>query len=400
MLLFLGLIYAWSIFRAPLAAIYASWTATQISMTFTISILFFCIGGLVAGKLVARVRHRTVIRISAALILVGFLSIPLLLDASAPGRSLWVLYVFYGVFGGGGVGLSYNTLLGVITRWFPGRAGMVSGVLLLGFGIGGLALGSLVNAIERYIGIVNVFFVLGILLATVLFVGSLFVKLPDSPSAPPAAQGEPGNERSGTGRPSRDFTLGEAVAKPTFWILCLWNVFMCIGGLLVINSAAPIAVRYGLLAVLGLIVPLFNGVGRPVIGMFFDVVGRKKAMAVNTVVMLLGGIFLLLGALTENAVFIYIGFPLIGIAYGGTPALLSAVIHNFYGAKHYQVILGTAILSLTVAGIVGPLLSGKLQEQAGGEYLTSFLMVIVTALIALVFNLFLTVFGKRDGLEE
>ncbi|MDR2156736.1 MAG: MFS transporter [Clostridiales Family XIII bacterium] len=410
MLLFLGLIYAWSIFRDPLAARYQAWTATQISGTFTISIVSFCVGGFVAGKLAATIRHRTIIRISAAVILVGFLSIALLLKPSAPDRSLWALYIFYGVFGGGGVGLAYNTLLGAVTRWFPGRTGMASGVLLLGFGVGGLALGSFVNALMQRIGVERVFLVLGILLAAALCLGSFFVGIPASSRTSDHASGSgaaslaakagvpAGSGAAPEGLPC--YTLGEAVAKPTFWILCLWNIFMCVGGLLVINSAAPIAVRYGMFAVIGLIVPLFNGVGRPLIGMLLDVAGRKKAMAANTLLMLLGGVSLLLGALTENALFIYVGFPLIGVAYGGTPTLFSAVINNFYGAKHYQVILGTAILSLAVAGAAGPLLSGALQELSGGAYLTSFVMIIVAALVALILNLFLTVSGKRDGLEK
>ncbi|MDR1135611.1 MAG: MFS transporter [Clostridiales Family XIII bacterium] len=397
MLLFLGLIYAWSIFRGPLTAVYTGWTATQISMTFTISIIFFCIGGFVAGKLAAKIKRRVIILISAAFILVGFTMITLLLDASAPVKSLWVLYIFYGVFGGGGVGLSYNTLLGVIVRWFPGKTGMASGVLLLGFGVGGLALGSLVTVLVTQMSIGMVFFVVGILMAAILCIGSFFVKLPETAPAPDGDKGKTGDKAPAS---PKSYTLGEAVAKPTFWMLFLWVVFMCIGGLLVINSAAPIAVRYGMAAVLGLIVPLFNGVGRPVIGTLLDVIGRKKAMAINTVIMLLGGISLLLGSMTETQVFIYIGLPLIGMCYGGTPALLSAVVNNFYGPKNYQVILGAATFSLAVAGVIGPLLSSKLQELAGGEYLTSFIMVIVVAVMAIILNLLLAASSKRDGLEK
>jgi OFA family oxalate/formate antiporter-like MFS transporter len=393
MLLFLGLIYAWSIFRGPLTAVYTGWTATQISMTFTISIIFFCIGGFAAGKLAAKIRHRVIVLISAASILAGFTMIALLLDASAPVKSLWVLYIFYGVFGGGGVGLSYNTLLGVIARWFPGKTGMASGILLLGFGVGGLALGSLVTLLVGLMSIGTVFLVIGILMAGILCAGSFFVKLPEAPSAAAQSDG-----KAAVGLP-KSFTFREAVVRPSFWILFLWVAFMCIGGLLVINSAAPIAGHYGIPVILGLIVSLFNGIGRPVIGALLDSSGRKKAMAINTLIMLLGGAVLLLGAVTGSRVFVYIGLPLIGVCYGGTPALLSAVVNKFYGPKNYQVILGAATFSLAVAGVIGPLLSSKLQELSGGEYLTSFLMVIAVAAAALILNILLAVSGKREGLE-
>ncbi|MDR1134608.1 MAG: MFS transporter [Clostridiales Family XIII bacterium] len=436
-LLFLGLIYAWSIFRNPLTLIYKDWTATQISMTFTVSIVFFCLGGFTAGKLAAKLKHRIVLLISAAFIFTGFMMIALLLDASAPTRSLWVLYIFYGMFGGGGVGLAYNTLIGVITRWFPGRTGMASGVLLLGFGIGGIALGSLVNVFIKHISIGTIFAILGILIAIVLFIASFIIKAPVAASIPPGARsnndtnvspvarsdndtgvppgahGDAAAEAADTAnvahgktaveaaKPAiRNFRLGEATAKPPFWMLFLWNVFMCVGGLLVINSAAPIASRYGIAAALGLIVSLFNGVGRPLLGTLFDIIGRRNAMTLNTLIMLLGGIVLLTGAMTESAVLIFIGLPLIGTSYGGTTSLLSAVINKFYGPQNFQVILATATFGFAVAGVTGPLLSSRLQEAAGGEYFTSFVMVIVTSLIAFILNLLMTVFSRRAGLED
>ncbi|MDR1069130.1 MAG: MFS transporter, partial [Clostridiales Family XIII bacterium] len=137
MLLFLGLIYAWSIFRGPLEAIFP-WSKTQISLTFTISIACFCVGGFLGGRLYSRLKAKFIILISAAFVLVGFSFITLLLSDERATASLWVLYIFYGVFGGLGVGISYNAILSSVTPWFPGRAGLASGVLLLGFGVGAL----------------------------------------------------------------------------------------------------------------------------------------------------------------------------------------------------------------------------------------------------------------------
>jgi len=401
MLLFLGLIYGWSIFRAPLTEVFPDWTPTRISLTFTLSIVFYCTGGFISGKLTAKIAHRTVIRISALMILIGFVLITALLEPQEPDRSLYLLYIFYGVFGGCGVGLSYNSIVGAVVRWFPGRAGMASGVLLLGFGVGGLALGSVVNALSGVIGIINVFAVLGAMMAAILFALSFVIRIPAA-GEPGGAGLAPEGAKTPEGQSSpakRDYTLTAMLKTPVFWVLALWITASSTGGLLVINSAANIAVFFGAPAVLGLAISVFNGVGRPALGLAYDRFGRKRAMFMNTALLLLGGVSFVLGAVTGLAVFIFIGVPLIGLSYGGTPALTSATVMGFFGPQHYAVNFATVTFSILPAAIIGPLVSSRLQENAGGSYLPAFLMVVAVGIVALVFAIFLGVLCKKRGFE-
>ena len=55
---------------------------------------------------------------------------------------LTVLYVGYGVLCGAGCGIAYNTVIATVNAWFPDRVGFSSGALMMGFGIGGLVLGT------------------------------------------------------------------------------------------------------------------------------------------------------------------------------------------------------------------------------------------------------------------
>lgn len=111
-LLFSGLVYAWSVLSGPIAAEFPHWSTAQLSLTFTIVMSFFCLGGLTCGALSARISPRIFLWISALLFLVGFL-----LTASM--RSLPMLYVGFGVVCGLASGFSYNAVLGTVGAWFP-----------------------------------------------------------------------------------------------------------------------------------------------------------------------------------------------------------------------------------------------------------------------------------------
>ena len=127
-LLLSGLVYAWSVLSGPIAAEFPQWSAAQLSLTFTIVMSFFCIGGLVGGFLAGKVSQKVYLWVSAALFLVGFL-------LSANIRSLAMLYIGFGVICGFASGFSYNAVLATVGKWFPDKQGLISGILLMGFGI-------------------------------------------------------------------------------------------------------------------------------------------------------------------------------------------------------------------------------------------------------------------------
>mgnify|MGYP000715430734 CR=1 FL=1 len=70
LLMFFGLIYAWSLFVDPLEAEFG-WDRSATSVVFTLSIITFCAGMLVAGALEERTSPRTVMLITAACLGLG-----------------------------------------------------------------------------------------------------------------------------------------------------------------------------------------------------------------------------------------------------------------------------------------------------------------------------------------
>ncbi len=178
-LLFLGLIYAWSIFKVPFSGIFPDWTISQMSLTFTLSMIFFCLGGFAGGLLSKHFSVRVRYLIAAVMLFAGFFVVSTL-KAENPAASLTMLYIFYGVFGGGGVGVGYNTTIGTINKWFPDKVGLASGIMLMGFGLGGLVLGSAVNSMIGSMGLFPVFRILAIVIAVICVLAALIIKSPSA----------------------------------------------------------------------------------------------------------------------------------------------------------------------------------------------------------------------------
>ena len=397
-LLFLGLIYAWSIFRTPLGEMFPDWSISQMSLTFTISMIFFCLGGFAGGLMSKKFSVRVRFLISAVMLFIGFFMVSTI-KPDNPSGSLTILYIFYGIFGGGGVGFAYNTVIGTLNKWFPDKVGLASGIMLMGFGLGGLVLGSVVNSMIGSMGILPVFKILGIVIAIICVLAAFIIKAPSAEdnhalSALAAANTKKADTGSAPSA-ARDYSAGEMLRTARFWFFTLWAILLNSAGLLVINSAANISVAFGGTAVLGMIVSLFNGAGRIIAGNNFDRFGRKTATITNNAFMLAAGIFLTLGGMSSKYIFILIGLIFVGLAYGGCPTITSAYINKAFGPANFPTNFSIANFSLIPAATIGPMISSALLESAGGSYNTNFYAIIGFSVAALVMWFLLNMSSKE-----
>ncbi len=373
-LLFLGLIYGWSIFRAPLSEFFPEWNTSQMSMAFTVSMIFFCLGGFFSGQMLKRVSHKVMLTGAAAVLFIGFFGVSLL-DTGDSGKSLIMLYLLYGVLGGGGVGIGYNCVISTVNKWFTDKAGLASGVMMMGFGLGGIVLGGVVNVLIGSVGLFSTFKILAVAIAVILLLGVLLLKTPQAKVQAGASAGFIDEE---------NLSPSQMMKKASFWFFVVWCILLNSAGLLVINNAATIAVAFGAPAVLGLIVSVCNGAGRVLIGEIFDRAGRKTSMLLNTIFVCAAGVLLLLGDMSTAAIVIIVGLLFTGLGYGGTPTLSSAFIMKQFGPKFYPVNFSICNFSLIPAAIIGPMVSSWLIDKSNGAYTGSFVMMIVLAVLAAV----------------
>lgn len=382
LLVFCGLIYGWSLFRAPFGEVYPDWTLSQLSMTFTISMIFFCLGSFVSGQLSKKYPARVIIMLAAICLLVGFFGVSRMNPAAG---SLPMLYICYGVLGGSGVGLTYNAVIGTMNKWFPDKPGLCSGIMMMGFGLGALVLGSIATSLIASVGVFKTFMILGIMIFVVLMAGSFVIKAPEAP-----AGGGPKKELYGEGP-------AVMLKSASFWLFMLYCVVGSIAGLMIVNSAASIAVAFGAPAIVGMIVSVFNGAGRAVMGSVYDNKNGKFSMLLDIIFMVASGAALIAGAFTNSMVLILLGLLAMGLCYGGNPTICSAFINRYYGPKYFGQNFSIGLFNLVPAALLGPMISARLIESSGGSYNTTFFAILVCAAIATVLWLAMIVVVKKEN---
>ena len=184
-LLLAGLVYAWSVISKSIAASRPDWSAAQLSMTFTLVMAFFCVGCLIAGILAKKTSPKIYVMIAAVLFLAGFLV------ASTTGTSVIMLYLGFGILCGLGAGFAYNAVMSTMSAWFPDKQGLISGILLMGFGLSAFIVGKIFAAVTPSTGGDEwkvTFRVLAIVIFVVMIICSFFFVKPDADFQPPASR--------------------------------------------------------------------------------------------------------------------------------------------------------------------------------------------------------------------
>lgn len=382
MMLLLGSIYAWSYFKTALGAIFPMWNQKQLSLTFTIMMILFAAGGLLGGKLSKTIRHSTLALLSGCLMLIGFVTVSFLPSGNET-LALILLYIFYGGFTGLGVGIGYNVVLACVNSWFPDKDGLVSGILLTGFGFSSLIIANAAEALLRVTTLSIVFRGLGILCGGVMVLGSFFLRLPTADDALPAPK------KKAVVSGGQDYTTAQMLRRPTFWLYFLWNLCMSATGMLVINNASSIALFFGAAATVGLLVSIFNSGGRLFIGMSMDKFGWKATMLIDNAAIISAGLLMVLGNALGLFPLVLIGMLMAGVCYGGGVTIQASLVRTFYGSKNYAVNFSTCNLVMIPAAFIGPMISAALVDAAGGAFGPTFIMVVVMGFFSLVINFFI-----------
>lgn len=383
-MLFAGVLYAWSILKAPLGAEFG-WGASELALNFTLAMTFFCIGGLVGARLSAKLGHRTALVVAGVLSAAGFA-----LTAALNNVPVAVLYVTYGILAGLGIGIAYNVVIATVSAWFPDKKGLCSGCLMMGFGASALVLGNVADAMfKSSFGWRVTYTVLGVAIFAVLAVAGFLLKKPGPDTVLP--QPKAVKNIKGEAFDKQDYTAAQMLARPSFWMAFICISFLAAVGSSVISFAkdlalsvdAPESLAVSLVGVLS----VCNGIGRILTGAVFDIIGRRNTMLCANVLTIFAAAVTLFAVSAGSLLLCIAGLCLTGISYGTCPTITAAFTSSFFGMKHFSNNMALMTFTVMVGSFIATA-SNKVLEATGG-YTGAFVMLLALTFVALVLNLFI-----------
>jgi MFS transporter, OFA family, oxalate/formate antiporter len=409
-MLCLGTVYSWSLFTNSFVA--GMGMSTQdATLAFELSIFFLGIGAIIGGRWQDSVGPRTVTIVGVVLWGIGVA----LAGFGTEALGKWWLYLTYGVIAGLGNGMAYVTPVAMVTKWFPDRRGLGSGMVVMGFGLGAFVYNQIVTRLDIYKaaagpagkfvaakaaaikagttfdptqftlpagafhGLMMLFAVSGIVFIVIGGLCAFVLRNPPDGYIVPGAVAV-----SASGGPG--YSPNQVLGMPQFyglWVLLFLNVT---AGILIISNAAPIYTEltgatpavagqvYGFLAI-------FNGLGRFFWGSISDRIGRAMTY---TVMYLIQAVIFFAMAYTGGFIAVGIYFAIVLLCYGGGFGVMPSFNADFFGTKYLGQNYGMILTAWGVAGVVGPFIAAKVRDVTGsyhGALIPVAIMLVIASII-------------------
>lgn len=358
--LFLGTVYAWSFFQKPLMDGY-HWNNTQVSWVFSLTICFLGLAAAWGGVKLPHYGPRRLAVCGGVLFGTGYL----VAAGALMIRSLPLLYLGCGVVGGVGLGLGYVTSVSAAAKWFPDRKGFVTGMVVMGFGLGAMLMSKLLAPLLMALAagnLVAVFAVLGVTFLMLVPLCGLFLTVPPEEVLPTGAIA-PRGEGAATG----DEAPAVRACLLSGRFLLMWGVFFCniVAGISIIGFQSPLlqdllrrgnpAMDAGALASAGATLiaasSLFNGMGRFLWGSLSDRIGRIQALRLMLGTQVVA--FLILSQASSPWLFGALACYIL-LCYGGGFGTMPSFVSDVFGTKAMPVVYGVVLTAWSAGGIVGP----------------------------------------------
>ena len=176
-------------------------------------------------------------------------------------HAVWQLFLSQGLCFGFGMGFLFVGSVGIVPQWFKAKRSLANGIGTAGSGLGGMMYSLATNAMIESLGVEWAFRILGIISCAVNVICAILMR--------------DRNGAVGAKQLAFDYTLFK---KREYWLLLGWGFFSMMGYIVLLFSLPNYAVSIGLSSkqgsIIGALLNLGQGLGRPIVGVFSDGAGR------------------------------------------------------------------------------------------------------------------------------
>lgn len=367
-----GIIYMWSVFKDPVA-IHLSWDTVAATYTSSIMLAMFVAGIIIGGRAQDKFGPAPVALLGSILLGLG-----MILSGFVPQAAPWLIYIFYGVISGLGVGCVYTTTVSVVQKWFPDKRGFATGMMVCAFGFSLVLFAPVAKALLAGWGVPATFLFFGILFLVLCSVFSLFLSNPQTSAQGSAAKTE-----------QKQFTTKEMLGTKEFYLLA-FSMFFLLPAYFILNPLMKsLGIERGLTeetATLGVMITgIASAGGRLLTSWFSDFAGRKTAIMTISVITLVSS----LGMIYAEGVLFLVCLALIAFCFGGSASVYAATAADLFGTKHMGLNYGCVMIGFGMSALIFQFLSGKL--SAAGTYTYSFIVAAVTCAVTIALVAFLKI---------
>jgi len=272
-----------------------------------------------------------------------------------------------------------------VARWFVKRKGAMIGIAVAGISVGTMIMPPVASWLISSYGWRTSYVVIGLMVLVITISVAQFLRRdPTQMRLLPYGQSEV--QEGGSNVEVSGFSLQEAMHTRQFWLLCVAFLSFGVSQTAIMVHIVPHATELGISATAAANVFVAIGglgiVGRIVMGGTSDRVGCRAALIICFVLLAAGFAWLLV---TKDLWMLYLFAAVFGFGYGGTSALMSPTVAEFFGLRSHGVILGVITFITTAGCAVGAVMAGSVFDTTG-SYQVAFLICVALSIIGIILS--------------
>lgn len=368
----LGTVYSWSIFRTPIEELYQIGT-TKSGLPYMFSLAFYALFMLFTGRFIEKFNPKVIMIIGGLLVGIGWI-------LSSLAGNIYFLTLTYGVMIGAGVGIVYGVPMNVVAKWFPEKKGLIVGFVLVGFGLSPFITAPFARHLIESYGVMRTFQILGVIFGLAVPLLAIPFRYPTE------------SESESLGKPTKkgqvidNINASAMIKTKAFKTLYINFTVGTMIGLMLVGMTSNIGIDLIKLsstkvAFLVSLFAVFNGLGRPLFGWFADKVSHKMAMFLSFGLITIAAILMIFAG-AGSTILYTISFSIFWFNLGGWLAIAPATTMTLFGTKFYSQNYGVVFTAYGVGAISGVLTSGLIKDMFH-NYNSIFYFVIVLCMVGL-----------------